>query len=35
MIQGLLPKDGAQRSLQSQALSIALDLRKTRWLVYR
>ena len=34
MIQGLLPKDGAQRSLQSQALSIALDLRKTRWLMY-
>ena len=33
-IQGLSPKDGAQRSLQSQALSIALDLRKTRWLMY-
>jgi len=33
-IQGLSPKDDAQRSLQSQALSIALDLRKTRWLMY-
>ena len=33
-IQGLSPKDGAQRSFQSQALSIVMDLRKTRWLVY-
>ena len=33
-IQGLSPKDDAQRSLQSQALSLALDLRKTRWLMY-
>jgi hypothetical protein len=33
-IQGLSPKDDAQRSLQSQALSIAMDLRKTRWLMY-
>src|SRR5262249_34689443 len=33
-IQGLSPKDDAQRSLQSQALSLAMDLRKTRWLMY-
>src|SRR5215831_14242764 len=33
-IQGLSPKDDAQRSLQSQALSIGMDLRKTRWLMY-
>ena len=33
-IQGLSPKDDAQRSLQSQALSITMDLRKTRWLMY-
>ena len=33
-IQGLSPKDGAQRSFQSQALSLVMDLRKMRWLVY-
>jgi hypothetical protein len=33
-IQGLAPKNDAQRSLQSQALSIAMDLGKTRWLMY-
>ena len=33
-IQGLSPKDGAQRSFQSQALSLAMDIRKTRWLMY-
>src|SRR5262249_49872045 len=33
-IQGLAPKDDAQRSFQSQALSIGMDLRKTRWLMY-
>src|SRR5215831_3914734 len=33
-IQGLSPKDNAQRSLQSQALSIGMDLRKMRWLMY-
>jgi hypothetical protein len=33
-IQGLSPKDGAQRSFQSQALSLAMDLRKTHWLMY-
>ena len=33
-IQGLSPKDNAQRSLQSQALSITMDLRKMRWLMY-
>lgn len=33
-IQGLSPKNDAQRSLQSQALSIAMDIGKTRWLMY-
>lgn len=33
-IQGLSPKDDAQRWFQSQALSIGMDLRKTRWLMY-
>lgn len=33
-IQGLSPKNDAQRSLQSQALSMAMDLGKTRWLMY-
>jgi len=33
-IQGLSPKDDAQRSLQSQATSIAMDIGKTRWLMY-
>ncbi len=33
-IQGLSPKNDAQRSLQSQALSLAMDLGKTRWLMY-
>jgi hypothetical protein len=33
-MQGLSPKDDAQRSLQSQALILAMDLRKTRWLMY-
>jgi len=34
IIQGLSPKNDAQRSLQSQALSLAMDLGKTRWLMY-
>src|SRR4030095_11439554 len=33
-MQGLSPKNDTQRSLQSQALSIAMDLGKTRWLMY-
>jgi hypothetical protein len=33
-IQGLSPKNDTQRSLQSQALSIAVDIAKTRWLMY-
>lgn len=33
-IQGLSPKNDAQRSLQSQALSMAVDIGKTRWLMY-
>jgi hypothetical protein len=33
-IQGLTPKDDAQRSLQAQGLSIALNLGQTRWLMY-
>src|SRR5262245_6131898 len=33
-IQGLSPKDDAQRSFQSQALSLAMDLRKRHWLMY-
>jgi len=33
-IQGLSPKNDTQRSLQSQALSIAVDVGKTRWLMY-
>ena len=33
-IQGLSPKNDAQRSLQSQALSIGVDVGKTRWLMY-
>ena len=33
-IQGLSPKNDVQRSLQSQALSIAMDLGKMRWLRY-
>jgi hypothetical protein len=33
-IQGLAPKNDAQRSLQAQALSIAMGLEKTRWLMY-
>ena len=33
-IQGLAPKNDAQRSLQSQALSIMVDIGKTRWLMY-
>ncbi len=32
-IQGLSPKDDAQRSIQAQALSIVLGLAQTRWLV--
>jgi hypothetical protein len=30
-IQGLAPKNDTQRSLQGQALNIAIDLGKTRW----
>jgi hypothetical protein len=33
-VQGLSPKNDTQRSLQSQALSIAVDIGKTRWLMY-
>ena len=33
-IQGLSPKNDMQRSLQSQAASMAIDLGKTRWLMY-
>ncbi len=33
-IQGLSPKNDTQRSLQSQALNMAMDLGKTRWLMY-
>jgi hypothetical protein len=33
-ISGLLPKNDIQRSLQSQALSIAVDIGKTRYLMY-
>lgn len=33
-IQGLSPKNDTQQSLKSQALSIAVDLGKTRWLMY-
>ncbi|HEX7232411.1 MAG TPA: hypothetical protein VF452_18610 [Candidatus Binatia bacterium] len=33
-IHRLSPQSDAQRSLQSQALSIAVDLAKTRWLMY-
>ena len=33
-IQELSPKDDAQRSLQSQALAIAMSVGQTRWLMY-
>ena len=33
-IQALAPKNDTQRSLQGQALSIAVDIAKTRWLMY-
>ena len=33
-MQGLSPKNDTQRSLQGQALSMAMDLGKTRWLMY-
>jgi hypothetical protein len=33
-IQGLSPKNDSQRSLQAQALSIALSMGQTRWLMY-
>ncbi|HTN71351.1 MAG TPA: hypothetical protein VMO00_09705 [Methylomirabilota bacterium] len=33
-LQGLAPKNDTQRLLQSQALSIAVDVGKTRWLMY-
>jgi hypothetical protein len=33
-IQGLSPKNDAQGSLRGQALSIAMDLGRTRWLMY-
>jgi hypothetical protein len=32
-VQGLSPKDDAQRSIQAQALSIILSLGQTRWLI--
>jgi len=33
-IQGLLPKDDRQRSIQTRALSILISLQETRWLMY-
>ena len=33
-IQGLSPKDDTQHSLQSQAVSMAMDIGKMRWLMY-
>jgi hypothetical protein len=33
-LQGLSPKNDMQRSLQGQALSITVDIGKTRWLIY-
>jgi len=33
-IQGLSPKNDTQRSIQSQALSIVVDIGKTRWLMF-
>jgi hypothetical protein len=33
-IQGLTPKNDTQRSLQGQALSLTVDIGKTRWLMY-
>jgi hypothetical protein len=33
-IRGLAPKNDAQRLLQGQALSIVMDIGKTRWLMY-
>jgi hypothetical protein len=33
-IQGLSPKNDSQRSLQAQALSMAMNLGQTRWLMY-
>src|SRR5215813_1299839 len=34
IIQGLSPKNDLQRSLQSQALSMLIEIGKTRWLMY-
>ena len=34
VIQGLSPKNDAQRSLQAQALTMALNLGQTRWLLF-
>jgi hypothetical protein len=33
-IQGLTPQNDAQRSLQAQALSLALNIGQTRWLMF-
>jgi hypothetical protein len=33
-IQGLLPKDDRQRSIQTRALNILISLQETRWLMY-
>lgn len=33
-IQGLLPKDDTQRSIQARALGILISLQETRWLIY-
>jgi hypothetical protein len=33
-VQGLLPKDDRQRSLKADALSILLEVKQTRWLMY-
>ncbi|MGB7493829.1 MAG: hypothetical protein WBW05_05445 [Candidatus Acidiferrum sp.] len=33
-IQGLVPKDDRQRSIQGEALSVLKEIRQTRWLIY-
>jgi membrane-bound ClpP family serine protease len=33
-IEGLSPKDDAQRSLQTRALNLVMALSQTRWLIY-
>jgi hypothetical protein len=34
IIQGLAPKDDAQRALQTQALKVGMDIAQTRWLLF-